>query len=569
MIEVHLDLTESRQNLVGVRVAFTPTQRRLQWSLPSWTPGSYLIRDYVRHLEGLELWRAGQPWPILRQAPARWKTDLPDLEPVELRYRLQAHERSVRTCHVSADHAFLALAAVVLQVEGWRWSPHRLRLSLPSGWQPFLPLAGDHNQGWLATDFDHLVDTPLEAGPHQAHHFVVAGVPHRWVGWGDDLPSMDPQWLDDVRAVCDCCCRLLDEETPASDDYLFILHLLEDGYGGLEHDNASVLLYGRRALAKPEGRRRLLQLVAHEYLHQWNGRRLRPTPLAPVDYDGPVLVDGLWFVEGVTSYLDQLIPHAAGLCSEAEVLDDLGADLSRFRLTPGRFVQSLHDSAEEAWVKLYRQDGQSRNNQVSYYLKGAVVALVLDLHLRRHGSALVDVLRDLWHRFGRTRRGYGPQDLVDAFASHAADLSTTLPIWLNSTDDPPMEPYLNDVGVQLVAEPAQERFMGWHLRQGDRAGPVEVSGVDRGSPAALAGLQMGDELLALDGCRLKTIADVSQALPIHHNGPSELLLSRDGRVRSIGVVSAPPAVTQWRLMADASAPSAVVERRRRWLTVQP
>ncbi len=569
MIEVHLDLTQAPQNLVVVRLAFEPVQRHLQWSLPAWTPGSYLIRDYVRFLEGLELLQGGVRAPIRRLGPAQWEADLHDLAAVELRYRLQAHELTVRTCHVDGDHAFLALAAVVLQVEGHRWSPHRLHLQRPAGWQVFLPLPGDDSEGWLAGDFDALVDAPLEAGPHQEHAFTVAGVPHRWVTWGEDLPSRDPRWLEDVERVCACCCRLLGEATPAAPHYLLILHLREEGYGGLEHDNASVLLYGRRALARPEGRRRLLQLVAHEYLHQWNVRRLRPAPLAPVDYDHPTPVSGLWFAEGVTSYLDPLIPHAAGLCSEAELLDDLGADLSRYRLTPGRHVQSLHDSAEEAWVTLYRQDGQSRNNQVSYYLKGAVVAMMLDLHLRRHGSALILVLRDLWRSFGRCRRGYRSQDLIDAFASHAADLSTMLPIWLNSTDDPDMEGYLDDVGLRLVAEHGKERYIGWQLREAVNCGAVEVSAVDRGSPAASAGVQIGDEILALDHQRLRSPSDSSQALPPDHGDPTEVLLCRDGLIRTITLASAPPAVSRWRLEPVPEASDAVLEKRRRWLSLTP
>lgn len=571
MIEVHLDLSEARQNLVAVRLRLTPVQTRCLISLPAWTPGSYMIRDHVRHLEGLELHQAGVPQPLRRLAAAQWSADLLDLEPLELRYRIQAHEQSVRTCHVNGDHAFLALVAVVLQVEGHRWSPHRLRLTLPEGWRPFLPLEGDPEAGWLATDFDQLVDSPLEAGPHREHGFDVAGVPHRWVTWGDDLPGLDPQWLGDVYQICLSCCRLLNQPAPAASRYLFILHLLEEGYGGLEHDDASVLVYGRRALSRPEGRRRLLQLVAHEYLHQWNVRRLRPAELVPLDYDRPTPVAGLWFAEGITSYLDQLIPHAAGLCSEAEVLEDLGSDISRYRLTPGRAVQSLRDSAQEAWVKLYRQDALSRNNQISYYLKGAIVALVLDLHLRRHGSALTVVLQDLWSRFGRCRRGYQEQDLVHAFAGHAPDLSTLLPNWLTSTDDPCIDAYLDDVGVRLVAEESREWFVGWQVRQTPSCGRLEVTTVDRGSPAAMAGLQPGDELLAINGWRLRSTEDVGERLTTIQPSDRDLclLFCRDGRIRSCDLAVREPAIRSWRLELVPGGDCSVEDRRRRWLRLVP
>ncbi|MFO0104358.1 MAG: M61 family peptidase, partial [Cyanobium sp.] len=253
---------------------------------------------------------------------------------------------------------------------------------------------------------------------------------------GDDPVVADDQLLADVERVCLACCRLMGVERPAADHYLFVLHLTEAGYGGLEHDCSSVLQYGRRKLADAEGRRRFLQLVAHEYLHQWNVRRLRPAELVPFDYHQPGVVPSLWFAEGVTSYVDQLLPHVAGICTPEEVLSDLGSDLSRTLLTPGRRVPSLRLSSQEAWVKLYKPDAYSANSQVSYYLKGAVVALVLDLHLRRSGSCLPSVLRQLWRSHGRWGRGYRESDLQAAFTAAAPDLAQLLPSWLEGTDDP-------------------------------------------------------------------------------------------------------------------------------------
>ncbi|NDC36354.1 MAG: M61 family peptidase, partial [Synechococcaceae bacterium WB9_2_112] len=357
---------------------------------------------------------------------------------------------TVRTAHLDQDHGFLPLAAVVLEVEGERWSPHRLGLDLPEGWQCFLPLNRHDDGGYVARDFDALIDAPLEVGPHTVQTFQVGDVPHRWVTWaggrsevggegGDGQAWLLDRWpnlLADVRAVAEACCRLMGVERPASSDYLFVLHLLDEGYGGLEHDNASVLVYGRSALETADGYRRFLQLVAHEYLHQWNVRRLRPRELAPIDYHRPQLVPGLWFAEGVTSYFDQLLPIAAGLCEPVTLWQDLGEDLSRFRLTPGRQVQCLRDSSMEAWVKLYRADAYAPDSQISYYLKGAVLALVLDLHLRRQGQALATVLRDLWQRLGRWGRGYGDDDLISAFSAAAPDLEGLLPQWLTNLSDP-------------------------------------------------------------------------------------------------------------------------------------
>ena len=538
--------------------------------LPAWTPGSYLIRDYVRHLEALEVRQGEVAVATSRPSQACWRLDLTSLAPLVVHYRLQATELSVRTCHLSADHGFLALAGVVLQVSGERWNPHRMELQLPEGWQAFIPLPCDGANAWIAGDFDRLIDSPVEVGPHPCHRFCVADVPHRWVTWGADLPADDPLWLADVAQIALACCRLMGEPAPASPNYLFVLHLLAEAYGGLEHDHASVLQFGRRALAASGGRRKLLQLVAHEYLHQWNVRRLRPAELTPIDYDRATIVPGLWFAEGVTSYLDLLLPLAAGLGTEAELLEDLGADLSRYLLTPGRRVQGLRQSAEEAWVKLYRQDASSADSQISYYLKGAVVALVLDLHLRRQGSCLAMVLRALWRRYGAWGRGYRNADLIAAFAEQAADLAELLPHWLESTDDPDLAGYLADVGLVLVPKPATEPFLGWLLEDAaDRA--MQLKRVHRNGPAERAQLQPGDELLALDGVRLRRPDDLSLAIGTS-TAPLErqLLYCRDGRVRSTGLRPDPPAVASWQLLID---PLLVSEQsglnRQRWLSLQP
>lgn len=566
---LELDLREPHRHLVKARLRLTPRQAALTLRLPAWTPGSYLIRDYVRTLEGLEIHQGGRCLTPRRREVATWSLTLPSLEPLDIHWRVLASELSVRTCHLTGDHGFLALAGVVLQVEGERWQPHQLVLHLPEGWIPFVPLPQQPDGSWWADDFDTLVDSPIEAGPHPCHSFTVAGRPHRWVSWGGDLPADDPSFLADVAAVCQACCRLMGEERPPADDYLFVLHLLEQGYGGLEHDRSCVLQAGRRALRRPDGRRKLLQLVAHEYLHQWNVRRLRPAELAPIDYDRPSIVATLWFAEGVTSYLDLLLPVAAGLADGASLWDDLGADLSRFRLTAGRRVQSLRASAEEAWVKLYRQDAHSHDTQISYYLKGAVVALLLDLHLRRHGSWIGAVLQQLWRSHGRSRRGYRNEDLIAAFADHAPDLSTLLPQWLESTDDPPIDAYLREVGLGLLPETAPHPFAGWQPEL-QAQGALILRRVDRDGPAQRAGLQVGDELLALAGQRVRSDEDLAPLLgePAAPS-PVDVLFCRDGRIRSLALQADPPVVVRWRLEPLATAEPWMLERRQRWLALRP
>ncbi|CAK6688081.1 M61 family metallopeptidase [Synechococcus sp. CBW1107] len=570
MVDLFLDLSEPHRHLVHVSLRFTPATKVLRLRLPAWTPGSYLIRDYVRHLEALEIRQGTERLLPSRSDPAGWRLELPSLQPLEIHYDVLASDLTVRTCHLDGDHGFLALAALALQVEGERWTPHRLSLRLPAGWQAFVPLPLQADGTWLAADFDQLVDTPVETGPHREHRFSVAGVPHRWVCWEatapDNLLKAHPTLLQDVAAVCEACCRLMGESAPAAPEYLFVLHLLDQGYGGLEHDTSSVLQFGRQTLLKPEGYRQLLQLVAHEYLHQWNVRRLRPAALCPIDYDRPVIVPGLWFAEGVTSYFDQLLPHLAGLSSEDDVVHDLGTDLSRYLLIPGRLGgQSLRQSSEEAWVKLYRREANSDDNQISYYLKGAILSLVLDLELRRSGSCLAQVLRDLWARLGRWGRGYREHDLLEAFSARSPGLADRLPAWLDGFEDPDLPAYLQDVGLMLEPQRASAANLG--LKSSLQGGALEVVRVVRGGPAQEAGLVLGDELIALDGLRLRKPEDLAPLL--QEQQCQAITISRRGRLRTLAITAAAPAIESWRLLVDPAAGPEAEQRRRQWLGVVP
>jgi len=572
VIRVQLTIPEPGNHLVSVEMRLQPRLARLCLQMPGWTPGSYLIRDYVRNLEGLCVRQGDASVTIDRLGPACWRLQVdPAGAELVIRYRVLATELSVRTPHLDDQHGFLPLAAVVLEVEGERWTPHQLRTLLPPQWQAFTALPGDPNEGVIAQTLDQLLDSPLEIGPHRALGFAVAGVPHRWVTWAGSAEQAQwlldryPTLLPDVEQVCLACCRLMGVERPAADSYLVILHLLDEGYGGLEHDDAMVLVYGRRNLEKPDGYRRLLQLIAHEYLHQWNVRRLRPQELTPIDYHQAVAVPTLWFAEGITSYVDQLLPLIAGLSSSEELLEDLGADLSRYRLTAGRLVQCLRSSSQEAWVKLYKADAYAGDNQISYYLKGAVIALCLDLHLHAAGSCLAEVLHDLWQSHGRWGRGYSESDLIAAFAARAADLAALLPSWLNSVDDPDLDGYLRGIGLRL--EPVEASVPWSGLNVNAEGGRLLAQRVRRGSPAEAAGLMVGDELIALDGLRLSSGDELSAAL--RAGEPQALLTARRRQLRPLTLCSQAPQPERYQLVLDADATPQAAERRTAWLALVP
>ncbi|MEN9768199.1 M61 family metallopeptidase [Vulcanococcus sp.] len=567
-VQVHLDLREPHTHRVLVTLSASAPAEHFVVSLPGWTPGSYLIRDYVRQLEGLSAEQNGRVLALTRLSPSRWRVEgASPHEPVSIRYGVMATELSVRTCHFDQDHGFFALAAVVLELEGQRWQPHQLTCQLPAQWQAFTPLAAAADGGWLARDYDQLIDSPLEVGAHTLHQFQVRGVPHRWVTWAGDARDASwfheryPSFFEDVRRVCEACCDLLAESAPASRDYLFVLHLLDDGYGGLEHDDSCVLVYGRRNLEAEHGYRKLLQLIAHEYFHQWNVRRLTPAELRPIDYQQASVVPTLWFAEGVTSYVDQWLPLRAGLSEPEDYLHDLGEDLSRYLLSPGRFVQSLQTSSEEAWVKLYKPDAYSGNSQISYYLKGAVIALCADLHLRQNGSSLERVLQGLWRSHGAVGRGYQQQDLLAAFEAACAGLGSILERWLTSVDDPDIDGYLLSVGLALEPEMAAHPWSGAVLKV--QPNGLQVQRIWRQSPAERAGLMVGDELIGLDATRLTLVEQWERLLSA--GASHELLISRRSQLRRLRLEPGAPAVKRYRLVTLATARPEQEAARAAWL----
>jgi predicted metalloprotease with PDZ domain len=304
-----------------------------------------------------------------------------------------------------------------------------------------------------------------------------------------------------------------------------------------------------------------LQLVAHEYLHQWNVRRLRPQELSPYSYGGAVIVPTLWFAEGVTSYFDSLVVYRAGLCSKEELLAEWAEQISRYLTTPGRRVQSLLESSEEAWVKLYRRDAHSDNQQVSYYLKGQLLALLLDLHLRAHGASLEQLLQQLWRNFGSTGRGYSTEDLFDAIGGFDPQLAQLCAGWLASTAELPLASYLQTVGLLLTAQASDQASTGLQLELVGRE--LRVRRVDRHSPAEQAGLAPVDELLALDGERLRSCEQWEQGL--RPEGEHQLLFCRDGLVRTSVLWPAAPQPRHWQLLTDSSAPAAAAQLRSKWL----
>ncbi|MCS7293242.1 MAG: M61 family metallopeptidase [Gloeomargarita sp. SKYBB_i_bin120] len=473
-------------------------QDTLDLRLPVWTPGSYLVREYAKHLENFRV-NHGLPWR--KVSKNHWRIQTAGVSDIEVHYDLYANDLSVRTNHVDDTHLYLNGAATFLFIPDARHLPCEITIEPPyPDWRVSTALEPLGDYCFRALDYDMLVDSPIEVGQQAIYPFTVRGIAHELAVWGT-LPVDAQPLLQDISKIVETAANIFGG-LPYQ-QYLFLLHLPMQGYGGLEHANCCSLLYSRRQLTRPEGYQRFLNLVAHEFFHLWNVKRIKPAELVPFDYDQENYTTSLWFCEGVTSYYDLVIPWRAGLYDAKRFLELLSEEITRYYQTPGRDVQSLTEASFDAWIKYYRRDANSVNSQVSYYLKGALVTLLLDLRIRQHHQnqrSFDDVLQKMWREFGAGQMGFTPAQLYQVIQAVAGqDLRDFWRDYIEGVAPLPLAEALADFGLALQAVPGKAPFTGIALE----AGRTTVKQVLRHSPAWWAGIDAGDELVAVNGQQVR------------------------------------------------------------------
>ena len=548
--------------IVGVEIQWVPTCYRQSWTLPLWTPGSYTVRDHVQYLHGLCVHQLDRKLSARRTETSTWQVQLDNLAPIKLSYFIEARQLTVRTCYIDPDFASLCLSAAIVEIEGQRWSPYSLSIHCPDFWTSHVPLSGD--KVYIAKDFDELVDSPVHAGVLTPKEFIVNGFHHELLLIGQPPNNRWPgDLINDITAVCSATCRLMDSAPPSGNSYQLVILMLDEGYGGLEHDNGAVLHYSSAALTTPDGYRQLLELVGHEYLHQWNVRRLRPADYIPYNYSKPIISEGLWFAEGITSYYDMTLPMLAGLTDRSSFLKDLSQDFSRLLSTPGRNVQSLAESSMEAWVKLYKATATSADSQISYYRLGAAVSFCLDVALRQVHSSLANVLRRLWKEHGLTGRGYNRSDIQKAIAIDNKQLAEQLSAWLDEPGNLPLIESIEALGLSLDVVKSKTAESG--LSFVDREGVVQITRVAKNSPGHQAGLVAGDELIAAAGFRIRHASQVGSLIPCDQS--ITVTYSRRGLLSQVSLMANEPAIERWVLRWNPAASSDEKVLREQWFQI--
>ncbi|MFB6264147.1 MAG: M61 family metallopeptidase [Bradymonadaceae bacterium] len=527
----------------------------LDMQLPVWTPGSYLIREYPRHVQDLEAHSGGgRALDVEKSDKATWVIDCPDAERVVVEYAVYAHDLNVREKHVDDAHAFFNPTAVYLRPADRRDSPAELSVEeVPEDWNVHCPLpaSADTAGEWHAEDLDHLYDATVEMGDHEELTFEAAGTTHRMVFRGEG--NWDRERLErDLPHVVEANAELFGGDVPY-DDYLFVTLLSGGDYGGLEHRNSTALIYPRDQFGTPAGNDEppiddddylnFLSLVAHEQFHVWNVKRLFPEPLERPDYQREEYVRQLWTIEGVTSYYDRLALLRGDRIDVETFLEMIGDRMARYDRTPGRRRDSIEEAGFDAWIKHYRRDEHTDNLTVSYYLKGALVAMLLDLRIRgesRGEHSLDDLVRHLWSTFGPPDPEGFPEGTYRRLAAEFAgvDLDPFFDDLVAGSGDIDWNRRLDPVGLKLETELGDEPEARLGVRADWTGDDLRIETVLEGTPAHQAGLHPGDRLVAIDGRELDRDRDLDDRLERTEPGESvpihffrrDKLSSRDVRL---------------------------------------
>ena len=565
--------------------------------LPTWTPGSYLIREFARHFVQVRAVSGTTPVAITKTAKDCWQA-APCGGPLTVIAEIYAYDLSVRTAYLDALRGFFSGAAIFLCPDGRSGSPCRVEVVAPEGspgsrWQvaTTLPRVDGPVRGFgsfATADYDELIDHPVEMAELAFASFEAGGVTHDIAVSGRHRGDLG-RLAGDLARICQWQIDLFHggaRQRPPFERYLFQITVIGEGYGGLEHRSSTALICRRDQLpptgAAPvgDGYRGLLGLASHEYFHSWNVKRIKPAAFVPYDLGREAYTRQLWVFEGFTSYYDDLALVRSGVIGVPDYLELLGRTITQVLRTPGRLRQSVAEASFDAWIKYYRPDENSPNATVSYYAKGAVIALALDLTLRAAASSLDELMRGLWQRYGLPGTGV-PEGTVEALACElgGAALDDFFARHVAGCEDPPLDALLRAAGVTLrlraAAGPADRggtppkeadalplAWLGIRLA-GDRS--AKLAHVLSGGPAERAGLAGGDEIVAIDG--LRASAESLQRLPTERREGERidvLAFRRDELIRTQLTLGAAPQDTCW-LELDPAATEAAARRRGEWL----
>ena len=560
------------------------------FALPAWIPGSYMIREFARNIVQIRAESNGKKVALTKLDKHSWQAASCD-GPLHMHYQVYAWDLSVRAAHLDQTHGFFNGTSVFLQVVGQESAKHVVDILPPAGdagkkWRvaTALPELKARRYGfgsYVASDYDELIDHPVELGTFQLASFKAHGVQHDVVFTGI-VPNLDlVRVTTDLQKICEAQIALFEPATKRApmQRYVFLTMVTGDGYGGLEHRASTALMCARDELPVKgqadlaDGYRNFLGLCSHEYFHTWNVKRIKPAAFAPYDLRKETYTPLLWVFEGFTSYYDDLMLVRTGLIDQAAYFKTIAKTVNQVLRGSGRHKQSVAESSFDAWVKYYRQDENTPNAIVSYYAKGSLVALALDLTIRHEtqGKKSLDhVMRALWATYGRDfysakgGRGVTEADLEAVIEKVSGlKLKRTLDGWVRGTKDLPLAALLAPFGID-VADGTKEAKPGLGVRTTRDGNDCKLASVYEGQVAHRAGLSGGDLLVALDGVRV-TAGNLDKLLERYRVGDVVTLHAfRRDELMSFTAKLLADDVPKWELKAEGKQ-AAQIRSRRAWL----
>lgn len=572
-IAFDISFTEPQAHYVDVKMEVSELNSDfIEVKMPTWTPGSYLIREFAKSVEDFKVTNQdGTTCAFSKTTKNTWKINTTACKKITINYRVYAFEISVRTSFVDASHAFLSPTSIFMYVANELKSPATITIHPTKTWNKIStglePVGGLVNT-FYAPDFDILFDSPIEIGTQDIFEFIAAGVKHEVAMYGGGNYNRE-QLKQDMA-------KIVESETAVfgsnpNKRYVFIVHNYNTGGGGLEHLNSTVLGASRNGYTSESNYTNFLALVAHEYFHLWNVKRLRPVALGPFDYDNENYTTNLWIAEGFTAYYDNLIVRRTGIYSPEKYLEVLAADINTVENQPGNRIQPVSHASFDAWIKAYRPNENSRNSTISYYDKGSMIALILDLeilHATQGKKGLDDVMKAMYDEYHlKQNRGYTDAEFKKTAEQIAGkSLDDIYNNYINGTQSIDFNKYFNYVGFKLVDEWANrnEPYLG--LATSIKEGKIIITNVARGSAAWTDGLNVNDEIIGIDDARVTDLDKIIASKKV--NDVINLLISRDGLLKTIKLTLRKNPSVKFKISPVEKPDETAIALRNQWLNLK-
>jgi len=539
-IHYTLSIPEPHTHYVKVEMEIScANKKEVTVSMPVWTPGSYLVREFSKSVERFEATASGKQLPVIKTNKNNWSISKGKAEKIIVTYWVYAYEFSVRTSFVDAEQALINPSSICMMAQGMENVAGTIGINLPGNYTKISTALPKNTEGYFVFQhYDELADSPLQLGNHEEWDFEVRGVPHKVAMVGINNADKT-RFLKDLKTVCETMTDIVGVH-PCK-QYLFIVQNVEAGGGGLEHLNSTVVVMNRLNW-KDEGKyKSFLGLCAHEYFHLWNVKRIRPIELGPFNYHAENYTEQLWVAEGITSYYDELAMLRAGFVKPMQFIATLEGYINDLENRPGSKIQTLSQSSHDAWIKEYRPNENSKNTSISYYAKGLVVAALLDAKISAATNGkknLDDLMKMLWTRYYiDKKRGFTSTEF-EAAATEVAEteLKPFFDKHVRSLDIPDYQNILGDAGLTINVKTEKRQSSG--MTTATENGKTIVKYVESGLPAWISGVNVNDELIAINGFRVNNDAD-DLLKKLSYPALSKLMVCRGGILKELNFTYAP------------------------------